>query len=92
MSTTDYKKLAEKAREAIAKPLGDMDADVAVVLLTALQSQDLPTLRLVKADYPTQWSKYYTKGKDGKHYWNKEGYNALKKLAEIDDLSGDTEL
>ena len=81
MSTTDYKKLAETARASIATPLGDMTEDVAVVTLTALQGQDLPTLRLIKADFPTQWNKYYQKGKDGKHYWNKTGFDALKALS-----------
>ena len=81
MSTTDYKKLAETARAAIATPLGDMTEDVALVTLTALQGQDLNTLRLIKADFPTQWNKYYQKGKDGKHYWNKVGFDALKALS-----------
>lgn len=81
MSTTDYKKLAETARATIATPLGEMDADAALVTITALQSQDLVTLRLIKADFPTQWNKFYQKGKDGKHYWNKVGFDALKALS-----------
>ena len=91
MSTTDYKALAKTAREALTTPLGDMTEDVALVTLTALQGQDLPTLRLIKADFPTQWNKYYQKGKDGKHYWNKTGFEALKALSG-GDLAGSEEL
>ena len=84
---TDYKKLAEAKRTEAKTPLGDMDQDVALVTMEALKSQDIATLKLIKADFPTQWNKYYQKGKNGHHYWNKEGYNALTQLIGTDDLT-----
>ena len=88
---TDYKALATAARTAQATPLGDMNEDVALVTMEALKAQDIATLKLIKADFPTQWAKYYQKGKNGHHYWNKEGYAALQtlingELSTVDDL------
>ena len=91
MSTTDYKKLADKIRTELETPLGDIDEDIALVIIEALKSQDITVLKIVKADFPTQWNKYYSKGKNGKHYWNKEGYDALNALIK-GNLSGSEEL
>ena len=88
---TDYKALAIKARDNKSKPLGNITEDAATVLLQALEEQDVATLRLVKADFPTEWNKCYQKGKNGHHYFKKEYYDALKTLAN-GDLTSTEEL
>ncbi len=83
----NYKRLADKIRELSKKPLGNINKDVAIVLIAALVRQDISMLLQVKRDFASEWSRYYQKNEDGTHSWNEEGMRELRKLAETQDTA-----